>query len=65
MIIISIGTSWQRVVDMNPQVASGCRDVVSAGQVVGIIVQKRTTILITIIIIIIIIIIMKNNNRSR
>ena len=35
MIIIHIGTSWQRVVDMNPQVASGCRDVVSAGQVSG------------------------------
>jgi hypothetical protein len=32
-IIIPIGTSWQRVVDMNPQVASGCQDVVIAGQV--------------------------------
>jgi hypothetical protein len=50
MIVKSIGTSWQRVVDMNPQVASGCNDVVSAGQVLGIIVKKRTTILITIII---------------
>lgn len=29
------GTSWQRVLDMNPQVAGGCEDVIRAGKVVG------------------------------
>ena len=29
------GTSWQRVLDMNPQVAGGCEEVMRSGKVVG------------------------------
>ena len=29
------GTSWQRVLDMNPQLAGGCQEKVRAGVVVG------------------------------